>query len=191
MTRKITLVIDAGHGGKDPGAVGPRGLRESDVALNVAKLLGDELAEFKVLYTRRDDMFVELGRRATFSNDAQADAFISIHCNAGPPGSGDGFEVFTSPGLTASDRLAVDLFTAFAKEFPEKRKRMDLSDGDVDKEARFAVLMRTHCRAVLFELEFIHTGKGENWLARPEHQARCAKALAAGVRKHFCEKLKP
>ena len=191
MTRKITLVIDAGHGGKDPGAVGPRGLRESDVALKVAKLLGAELTDFKVLYTRHDDTFVELGRRATFANDAQADAFISIHCNAGPPGSGDGFEVFTSPGPTVSDRLAVDLFGAFAAEFPWKRKRMDLSDGDVDKEARFAVLMRTHCRAVLFELEFIHTSKGEDWLADPDNQARCAKALADGVRKHFWSKLKP
>ncbi|MDP3851977.1 MAG: N-acetylmuramoyl-L-alanine amidase [Luteolibacter sp.] len=184
--KKPIIVLDGGHGGKDSGAVGPRGLRESDVVLNVVTLLGVEIAnDFTVVYTRRDDSFVELSRRATIANDAGANAFLSVHCNSGSPGSGDGFEVFTSPGETNSDAMATDLFGPFAAEFPEKRKRMDLSDGDVDKEAQFTVLTRTLCRAVLFELEFIHTPAGEAWLGKAENQLRCAKALAAGLRKHF------
>lgn len=180
------ICIDAGHGGKDPGAVGPAGLMEKDVALSVAMLMGAMLtSDCEVAFTRRDDTFIELGNRAMIANDTRADAFVSIHCNSGPPGSGEGFEVFTSPGQTDSDKLATSAFIAFATEFPEKRKRMDLADGDEDKEAKFTVLTRTHMRSVLFELEFIHTLQGEAWLRHPKSQARCAKALAAGIIYHF------
>lgn len=183
---KPIICIDAGHGGQDSGALGPNGLKEKDVALSVSMLLGGLLAaDFTVVYTRRDDTFVALDRRATVANDAQAAAFLSIHCNSGDPGSGDGYEVYTTPGLTASDAMATELFAAFAAEFPEKRKRMDLSDGDPDKEANFAVIRRTRMRAALFELEFIHTSPGESWLGDARNQARCARALAAGMRKHF------
>lgn len=183
---KPIICIDAGHGGKDPGALGPDGLQEKDVALSVAMLLGAMLApHFTVVYTRRDDRFIELGNRAMIANDAGADAIISIHCNSGDPGKGDGFEVFTTPGLTASDKLATDLFTAYAKEFPEKRKRMDLGDGDPDKEANFTVIRRANMRAVLFELEFIHTPAGESWLRDVRNRSRCAGALAGGILHHF------
>ena len=185
-TSKRVIVIDPGHGGRDSGAVGPRGLREAAVNLAVALLLEDLLKPvFSVVLTRKTDVFVELAARARKSNDAGADAFLSIHCNSGPPGRGDGFEVFTCPGLTASDRMATDLFIAYAEAFPTKRKRMDLSDGDPDKEERFTVLTRTRCRAVLFELEFIHTQAGERWLEDPANQAACARALAKGLRNHF------
>jgi N-acetylmuramoyl-L-alanine amidase len=156
------------------------------VALTVALLLGAILNErFDVIYTRRDDTFVSLERRAMIANDAGADALISLHCNSGPTGQGDGFEVFTSPGETPSDKLAVDLFTAYAAYFPHLRKRMDLSDGDVDKEANFTVLTRSRCRAVLFELEFIHTPVGVHFLTHPANQARMAEALATGTMRHF------
>lgn len=179
-------MIDAGHGGKDSGAVGPNGLRESDVALSVALLLGSQLVgDFKVLYTRKTDVFMELGARATAANDAQADAFISIHCNSGPPNQGEGFEVYTTPGLTASDALATDVFLSWAAWFPLAVKRMDISDGDPDKEANFAVIKRTNMRAVLFELDFIHTHIGEQLLGATAFQVKAAKALAAGLRKHF------
>lgn len=183
---KPKIMIDAGHGGKDSGAVGPNGLRESDVALSVAMLLGARLVgDCEVGYTRRDDRFVELGQRAMMANDWEADAFLSIHCNSGPPGSGSGFEVFTSIGDTPSDNFATDLFQAFGDEFPEKARRMDMRDGDPDKEASFAVIRLTRMRAALFELEFIHTTGGENWLRHPANQAACARALAVGVRRHF------
>jgi N-acetylmuramoyl-L-alanine amidase len=149
-------------------------------------LMGAILAgDCQVNYTRRGDTFVELGLRAMMANDWQADAFISLHCNSGPPGQGTGFEVFTTVGESPSDRLATVAFEAFGAEFPRNARRMDMRDADPDKEADFAVLRRTHCPAILFELEFIHTGVGEAWLKDPHHQARCAKALAAGVRRFF------
>ena len=86
-SRVNTVVIDAGHGGKDPGTRG-RTTKEKDVALAVALELGRQIKEetpnVKVLYTRSTDVFIELGERSAFANRNNADLFISIHCNALP-----------------------------------------------------------------------------------------------------------
>ncbi|MEX0981423.1 MAG: N-acetylmuramoyl-L-alanine amidase [Bacteroidales bacterium] len=80
-----TVVIDAGHGGKDPGAIG-RIAKEKDIALGVALKLGalieENVKDVRVLYTRKSDVFVELHERAEIANHAEADLFISIHVNA-------------------------------------------------------------------------------------------------------------
>lgn len=62
---------------------------------------------------------------------------------------------------------------------------MDISDGDPDKEANFSVIRRTFMRAALFELDFIHTEKGERLLGSPQFQSAAARALADGLRSHF------
>ena len=77
------VVIDAGHGGKDPGGVS-NGYKEKDVALSVSLLLGKQLSkseEIKVVYTRKKDVFLDLWRRGKIANKAKADLFVSIHCN--------------------------------------------------------------------------------------------------------------
>ena len=83
--KDFTVVIDAGHGGHDPGAVG-RISKEKDinlrVALRVGKLIEDGCPDVKVVYTRKKDVFVPLARRAEIANNAKADLFISIHTNA-------------------------------------------------------------------------------------------------------------
>jgi N-acetylmuramoyl-L-alanine amidase len=81
------IVIDPGHGGKDPGAVGPSGLLEKNVNLEISKtlkkLLEDEL-QVEIIMTRDDDRFVSLNERARIANEASADLFISVHCNSAP-----------------------------------------------------------------------------------------------------------
>ena len=83
--KDFVLVIDAGHGGNDPGAVGKIS-KEKDinlkVALKVGKLIEDNCKDVKVIYTRKRDVFVTLNRRAQIANEAKADLFISIHTNA-------------------------------------------------------------------------------------------------------------
>lgn len=85
FAKPFVLVIDAGHGGKDPGAVGAIS-KEKDINLKVAlalgKLVEDNLKDVKVVYTRKTDVFVELDARAAIANANKADLFISIHTNA-------------------------------------------------------------------------------------------------------------
>lgn len=177
-----TLCIDCGHGGHDPGALGPHLLEEKFVALQVGLMLRDLLKDrCHVIMTRETDVFISLGERCAIANRAGATAFLSIHCNSGPPGLGAGYEVWTSPGQTASDWFASDLYETFAERFPGVPGRADRSDGDPDKESKFAVLTGTRMAAALFELEFIHTERGEAILRSVDNQRLMASALAAGV----------
>lgn len=187
MKRSITL--DAGHGGNDSGAVGPKGLREKDVALAVTLRLGAMLAAagLAVNYTRKDDRFLELYERADLANEAKTDFFLSIHCNSASNRGASGFEVFTSPGQNEADELATFLFVDYARAFPSKLKRIDDKDGDPDKEANFAVLRRTKMPAVLFELDFISSPSVETWLGEELSQIAMAEALCDGLLRYLGE----
>ncbi|HTY39344.1 MAG TPA: N-acetylmuramoyl-L-alanine amidase, partial [Bacteroidota bacterium] len=99
--------IDAGHGGKDPGTIGVSGTREKDVALGVALKLGQlitqNMKDVRVVYTRKNDTFVELYQRGKIANDEGGKLFISIHCNSTErkPSSANGFEIYIlRPGKT-------------------------------------------------------------------------------------------
>lgn len=103
--KTFKVVIDAGHGGKDPGCIGAN-TREKDIALDVAlktgKLISNNCPKVKVIYTRSTDVFVELYRRAQIANDNHADLFISFHCNANDNHSANGIETFVM-GLHKSE----------------------------------------------------------------------------------------
>ena len=92
-----TVVIDAGHGGKDPGAIGKKS-KEKDITLSVAKKTGEYIKQHcpdvNVVYTRGGDTFVSLLRRAQIANEKNADLFISIHCNANASPQPSGVETF-------------------------------------------------------------------------------------------------
>ncbi len=91
------VVIDAGHGGKDPGAVGKKSI-EKDITLSVAlkagKLINDGFKDVEVIYTRKTDEFIELHKRAQIANESGADVFISIHCNANKSSQPYGSETY-------------------------------------------------------------------------------------------------
>ncbi|MCS6822876.1 MAG: N-acetylmuramoyl-L-alanine amidase [Cytophagaceae bacterium] len=103
--RLKTIVIDAGHGGKDPGCIGKIS-KESTIALQTAlelgKIISQKHSDIKVVYTRSTDVFVELHDRANLANKVNADVFISLHCNSGPP-SVCGTETYTM-GLSSSEQ---------------------------------------------------------------------------------------
>ena len=104
------IVVDAGHGGHDSGALGPDGVEEKDIALDVALRLGALLKQrlgADVVYTRNTDTFVPLETRTEIANKAGADLFISIHANSSPDSSVRGVEVYYLNFTTSADALAV------------------------------------------------------------------------------------
>jgi N-acetylmuramoyl-L-alanine amidase len=102
MTRVLGLkvgrvVLDPGHGGHDTGTIGPGGLREKDLVLDVSKRLGaliEERMGSEVVYTRSDDTFIPLGQRTAIANDKHADLFLSIHANSSTLRTAAGVETF-------------------------------------------------------------------------------------------------
>jgi N-acetylmuramoyl-L-alanine amidase len=105
------VVIDPGHGGRDTGAVGPHGLREKDIALSISRMLAERLRAlgFAVVLTRKSDTYVSLDERTKIANEARADLFVSIHCNAARSRTLSGVETWTLN--VASDRYATRLAT--------------------------------------------------------------------------------
>lgn len=101
-----TIVIDAGHGGHDPGCLGKKSF-EKDVALEIALKLGvlinTHLPDVKVIYTRDNDTFIELNQRSKIANRARADLFLSIHCNASKNKEATGTETYIM-GLNATNQ---------------------------------------------------------------------------------------
>jgi N-acetylmuramoyl-L-alanine amidase len=105
------IVIDAGHGGHDTGTIGPHGLMEKDLCLDVAlrlgKLIGERLPGAEVIYTRKDDTFVPLENRTALANQEKADLFISIHANSSHDQSARGVETYYLNFATSEDSMEV------------------------------------------------------------------------------------
>lgn len=103
------VVVDAGHGGHDTGAIGAKGTREKDVALAIAMKLAAKLEAMglEVVMTRDDDTFVKLEDRTKIANQQKGDLFISVHCNAAPSRSLRGIETYTLN--TSSNRYSIRL----------------------------------------------------------------------------------
>jgi N-acetylmuramoyl-L-alanine amidase len=105
-----TIVIDAGHGGKDPGAIGRGGTAEKDITLEVSLMLRDLIVkhlEKRVLMTRDRDVFIELEDRAKFANNQNADLFVSVHVNSHPQRATKGLEIYHFGEATDPRALAV------------------------------------------------------------------------------------
>ena len=170
-----TVCIDAGHGGKDPGACAG-GVREKDIALDVAKKVRVHLraAGYSVIFTRENDTFISLGNRAAEANMWGADLFVSVHCNSAPNSSANGMEVYvhTSRGAD-STRAAHAIYDRLLPASGLKGRGVKSKD--------LAVLRETAMPAVLVELAFISNDNDRAKLVSDEWQERAAEAIAAGI----------
>ncbi|HIA90805.1 MAG TPA: N-acetylmuramoyl-L-alanine amidase, partial [Candidatus Marinimicrobia bacterium] len=95
--RLDTVVLDAGHGGKDGGTIGKSGTREKDIVLDITKRLGmllEKKTNIKVVYTREEDVFIPLWKRTKKANESNGKIFVSIHANGNPNRTARGFDVF-------------------------------------------------------------------------------------------------
>lgn len=151
--KPFVVVLDAGHGGKDPGTIGSvRSHQEKDVAYNITmatgRMIKKEHPEIKVIYTRSTDVFVELGRRAEIANKAKADLFVSIHVNSLPKGARNAYGVqsYTLSLSTASTNLEV-----------EKRENSVIAlEGDAAKKYNYDMSAESN---IMFELMQDHDMK--------------------------------
>lgn len=108
-----TVVVDAGHGGKDPGAIGVSGSYEKDIALDIARRLKRRLEDkgVKVIMTRDSDEFITLQERTEIASRAKADLFVSIHANSSPSRSARGMEIYYLRYLKAGERNEPQIHT--------------------------------------------------------------------------------
>ena len=117
------LMLDPGHGGRDPGAVGRRGTYEKDVTLDIAKHMAAALANkpgVSVKLTRTKDVFIPLEERVRMGREARADLFLSIHADSAPNRSARGLSVYT---------LSTKASDAFAKDLADHENKADLMGG--------------------------------------------------------------
>jgi N-acetylmuramoyl-L-alanine amidase len=168
------VVIDAGHGGNDPGAIGRTGLREKDINLDIAKRLAKLLGDggVRIVMTRSADRFIPLPRRVDIANNSDAELFISIHSNANRVKGLNGFEVYyVSPTLSDSRRalyaaehskLNLDSSWFASDSINLKATLWDMIYASSRSES--ITLARSICRSIDHELETKVLGiKGANF----------------------------
>jgi len=170
-----TIVIDAGHGGKDPGTTSANGYEEKilnlDVAQQIAQILRDK--GHRVIMTRNSDEFIELEERAAIANRAKADVFVSIHADSSAKSSLTGFTVYVErSGSWASSKLADAIDTRMAVT--------GLGSNGV-KKANYRVLTHTNCPAVLVEIGYLSNRWEAKQLHNNDMQRRLAQAVAEGI----------
>ncbi|KGF95569.1 N-acetylmuramoyl-L-alanine amidase [Prochlorococcus marinus str. MIT 9201] len=174
---KFSVVLDPGHGGPDPGAIGIGGMRETDIVLEVSKIVKKLLSEkgVKVFLTRKNEIDMDLPPRVSFANNTDADIFVSIHANAsrGKRKDINGLETFYFRGWRG--RL-------LAKRIQKQILRV--SPGSPDrgvKQGRFYVIKNTRMPAVLVEIGFLTGRLDARRLEKPAHRKRIAYAIAKGI----------
>ena len=174
---KFYVVIDPGHGGPDSGAIGIGGLRETDVVLDVSKIVTNILRKkgVKVKMTRTNEIDLDLGPRVSMANNTKADIFVSIHANAsvGKKRNINGLETFYYSGWKG--RLLAEKI---------QKQIIKVSPGSPDRGVRrgsYFVIKQTNMPAVLVEIGFV-TGKLDgSRLSKDMHRERVAYAIARGI----------
>ncbi len=174
---RFKVVIDPGHGGPDPGAVGIANLRETDVVLDVGLQVAQLLQAkgVQVLMTRTSEVDVDLPPRAALANSSGADLFLSIHANAlsmaRPDVNGIETFYFESPRARALAQAVQDEVLAVSPGSPDRGART----------ARFYVIRRTVMPSALVELGFVTGQLDSPRLADPAHRRRLALAISRGL----------
>ncbi|MFP3937925.1 MAG: N-acetylmuramoyl-L-alanine amidase [Phycisphaerae bacterium] len=174
-----TVVLDAGHGGRDPGATAVTGMKEKTVNLAVARQTAELLRArgVKVLMTRTDDSFVELDARAELANRARADLFVSIHADSAENSSARGFTAYVANAASRDSHTAAESILARFGKLPTPDRGL--------RQADYRVLVRTSCPAVLVELGYLSNTSEARRLAEPAYREQLARALADGIVQHL------
>jgi N-acetylmuramoyl-L-alanine amidase len=172
--RSNTLVIiDPGHGGKDPGAIGIGGLQEKNVVLSISQEVSQILSKqgIRVMMTRNSDYFVSLQGRADMANRSQATVFVSIHANAvgGGRSNVNGLEVYYFGNRSLADSIHQSIL-----------RTVNVSDRGV-RRARFLVLRKTSMPAALVETGYVTGVQDSVNLRNAAYRSQMAEGIARGI----------
>ena len=217
---RFRLVLDAGHGGWDLGTVGRKGLLEKDLTLDIVDRLGklvESRLKTEVVYTRQDDNYIALEKRAEVANQAQADLFLSVHANYSDLTSARGVETYytnTFSSVNAHSHDAAEAATAQPVSFvnvdiKEKVTQSHKLAAAVQqslfkmlsaqhpgvrnrgvKEASYVVLTGTTMPAILAEVSFVSSPTDESNLQNDEYRQQIAEALYQGLVKYVAANYK-
>jgi N-acetylmuramoyl-L-alanine amidase len=205
-------VLDAGHGGWDLGTVGQKGLLEKDLVLDIVERLG-KLIEDKlgaeVIYTRQDDTYLALEKRAEIANLERADLFLSVHANYSDLATARGVETYYSTNYsptkarTVEDNAALKDVNWARADTREKvtnahRLASDVQDALFEglaarnsairnrgvKEAKYVVLTGTQMPAILAEVSFVSSPADEDNLGNSTYRQQIAEALCRGLTRY-------
>jgi N-acetylmuramoyl-L-alanine amidase len=174
--RRGVIFVDAGHGGRDPGAVS-NGIQEKDVVLPISLKLGQALQSmgYTVYYTRTNDVEIDLEPRVAASERVNADVFVSIHANALAPGNSgiSGIETYHSRTSTVGKELASYVHS-----------QIIAGTGATDRSVRgagFYVIAKTSMPAILVETGYVTNPTEARNLNSPNYQKQMADAIAKGI----------
>lgn len=171
------IVLDPGHGGKDPGSIGLGGVKEKDIILSttdhVAQALRD--AGANVILTRSEDSFVSLDKRVQISDSYNTDAFVSLHYNAFPITSVGGISTYYSSGT--GENLAQSVQSSLAST-------VNLQDRGV-MQANYRVIHQNQAPAVLMELGFITNPTDLSVIQTSDYQNKVGQAVTNGLKDYL------
>lgn len=178
------MMIDAGHGGRDPGAIGRSGVYEKDVVLDISRLLANELNKIpgiNVKLTRDRDTFIPLRERVKIAQDARCDLFISIHADSAPDRSARGLSAYT-----LSEKASDDFSKAIAKQenLADLMGGVDIKDTDQQVADILMDLAARHTKTASLKAKMeLVSGVGHDWplLENPMRAANFAVLRAPDV----------
>ena len=166
--------LDFGHGGKDPGAIGPTNLKESDIALKIGMMVKETLenAFEKVITTRDNDKYYSLDYRTKKANNENCDYFISIHLNSASNPSAKGCEIWLYDENSKLKTLANNLCNNLSTKMNTPRREVKYSK-------KLAVLKNTKMPALLIEIDFISNKEVENYLRNDKNLKNISDTISS------------
>ncbi len=175
--RRIKIVLDPGHGGRDAGAAPNGAPSEKDIVLDIALQVDQMLRRrgLQVLVTRQTDEFISLSGRAAIANEDHATLFVSIHANSCPREEVSGFEIYYAGD--GRERESVQAANFLQQSF---RKATAARDRGIRKQ-NYAVLAWTRCPSVLIEVGYLTNAREARLLSRRSYQRKVAEGIAAGI----------
>ena len=173
------VIVDAGHGGHDPGTISANGLHEKNINLRVAAKVANLLEQrgVAVVMTRWQDRYIELEERSDIANRRNADLFVSIHSDSAPSRSPQGFTVYVATAASAEAYRVADAINQAMEGTGTNNRGI--------READYNVLVNTDGPAVLVELGYLSNTQDTARLADDGFRDRLAQAIANGVQAYL------